>query len=67
MDEAPAHPHNVARGTFATVGGVVQPMPAPRYGDSVEQPRRLRREGEDGAAILAELGYSTIEIEELLS
>ena len=26
-----------------------------------------RREGEDGAAILAELGYSTIEIEELLS
>ncbi len=30
-DEAPAHPHNVARGTFADVGGVVQPAPAPRF------------------------------------
>ncbi|MDD2545372.1 MAG: CaiB/BaiF CoA-transferase family protein [Burkholderiaceae bacterium] len=30
-DEAPRHPHNVARGTFATVDGVVQPAPAPRF------------------------------------
>jgi len=30
-DEAPQHPHNVARGTFANVGGVVQPAPAPRF------------------------------------
>jgi alpha-methylacyl-CoA racemase len=29
--EAPNHPHNVSRGTFATVNGVVQPAPAPRY------------------------------------
>jgi alpha-methylacyl-CoA racemase len=31
MDEAPAHPHNRARGTFVEVRGVVQPAPAPRF------------------------------------
>ncbi|GGL00113.1 CoA transferase [Sphaerisporangium melleum] len=30
LDEAPGHPHNAARGTFVEVGGVVQPVPAPR-------------------------------------
>jgi alpha-methylacyl-CoA racemase len=33
MEEAPDHPHNVSRGVFQTVDGVVQPAPAPRYGD----------------------------------
>jgi alpha-methylacyl-CoA racemase len=31
MAEAPAYPHNAARGTFAESGGVMQPAPAPRY------------------------------------
>jgi alpha-methylacyl-CoA racemase len=31
MSEAPGHPHNVARATFTTVGGTVQPAPAPRF------------------------------------
>ena len=31
MSEAAAHPHNVDRGTFIEVGGVVQPAPAPRF------------------------------------
>ncbi len=31
MAEAPQHPHNVARGTFVAVDGVVQPAPAPRF------------------------------------
>ncbi|MBX9797097.1 CaiB/BaiF CoA-transferase family protein [Sphingomonas sp.] len=31
LAEAPAHPHNVARETFVTVGGAVQPAPAPRF------------------------------------
>ncbi|MDA8269454.1 MAG: CaiB/BaiF CoA-transferase family protein [Actinomycetota bacterium] len=30
-DEAPTHPHNVARGTFVEVDGVVQPAPVPRF------------------------------------
>ena len=31
LSEAPLHPHNVARETFVTVDGVVQPAPAPRF------------------------------------
>jgi len=31
LDEAPKHPHNVARGTFVEVDGVMQPAPAPRF------------------------------------
>ena len=31
MTEAPGHPHNVARATFVTVGGAIQPAPAPRF------------------------------------
>jgi len=31
LSEAPQHPHNVHRGTFTEVAGVVQPAPAPRF------------------------------------
>ena len=31
LDEAPKHPHNVARQTFVEVEGVAQPAPAPRF------------------------------------
>lgn len=31
LAEAPSHPHNLARQTFVTVDGVVQPGPAPRF------------------------------------
>ena len=31
ISEAVAHPHNVQRGTFTDVAGVVQPAPAPRF------------------------------------
>jgi len=31
LAEAPGHPHNAARNTFVTAGGVVQPAPAPRF------------------------------------
>ena len=31
LDEAPKHPHNVARETFVEVAGVIQPAPAPRF------------------------------------
>jgi alpha-methylacyl-CoA racemase len=31
MEEAPSHPHNVARKTFVEVAGVVQPAPSPRF------------------------------------
>jgi len=31
LDEAPKHPHNVARQTFVEMAGVIQPAPAPRF------------------------------------
>jgi alpha-methylacyl-CoA racemase len=31
LTDAPLHPHHVARGTFVTVDGVLQPAPAPRF------------------------------------
>ena len=33
LADAPRHPHNAARGTFATIRGVTQPAPAPRFED----------------------------------
>ena len=37
--EAPRHPHNVARGTFITLDGVVQPAAAPRFSRTQAQTR----------------------------
>jgi len=31
LEEAPHHPHNLARGAFIDLDGVVQPAPAPRF------------------------------------
>ncbi|MDF8334062.1 CaiB/BaiF CoA transferase family protein [Novosphingobium cyanobacteriorum] len=31
LAEAPAHPHNAARGTFVEEGGMIMPAPAPRF------------------------------------
>ncbi len=58
MTEAPQHPHNAARGTFAEVGGAIQPMPAPRYSTTVvDAPRAAPVAGSDADAVLARLGY----------
>jgi alpha-methylacyl-CoA racemase len=58
MQEAVQHPHNVARGTFAEVGGAVQPMPAPRYSVTENAvPEAAPVVGADTAAVLAGLGY----------
>jgi alpha-methylacyl-CoA racemase len=61
--EAPAHPYNAERGTFAEVGGVVQPAPAPRFGRSaVGTPAAPPRPGADTDAVLSELGCGAAEI-----
>ena len=49
-DEAPRHAHNVARGTFATVDGVVQPAPAPRFSRTPPDPTHPVRAPEPGLA-----------------
>jgi len=55
LAEAPAHPHNEARGTFIELDGVIQPAPAPRYSATpTAAPRSTKA---DAAALLGELGY----------
>lgn len=48
MEEASAHPHMVARGTYAEIDGVVQPVAAPRFSvtapDLPEPPRKTAPE-----------------------
>ena len=66
LAEAPRHPHNVARGTFVTVGGVVQPAPAPRYSaTATDPPRATLPAGTDTDAVLEELGFAAGEVARL--
>jgi alpha-methylacyl-CoA racemase len=66
LTEAPEHPHNIARGTFTEVAGVVQPAPAPRFlstpGESRWPPPNPGQRGDEA---LADWGLSTDEIDEL--
>jgi alpha-methylacyl-CoA racemase len=66
MAEAPRHPHNAARGTFVERDGVTQPAPAPRF--SRTQPEiglAPASPGQDGAAALADWGWSQAGVEAL--
>ena len=66
LEEAPRHPHLVARETFVEHGGVTQPAPAPRFSRS---PGKIRSappsNGEHSEAVLADWGFSSDEIESL--
>ncbi|HLI45136.1 MAG TPA: CaiB/BaiF CoA-transferase family protein, partial [Acidimicrobiales bacterium] len=67
MAEAAVHPHNVHRGTFTTVGGVLQPAPAPRFSRSataIGSPPC--RPGEGGRAALTDWGVAEDRCGELL-
>lgn len=65
-EEAPHHPHNVARGLFVTTGEGLMPGPAPRFSRT---PGALAGEksppGAQTDEILAELGLSPADIEAL--
>jgi alpha-methylacyl-CoA racemase len=68
LDEAPKHPHNVARQTFVEVDGVTQPAPAPRFSASpgaiAGPPPAI---GADNRSALAAWGFSATEIDALRS
>lgn len=67
LGEAPVHPHNMARRAFLDLAGVFQPAPAPHYSETkLDRPDPPRREGQDGEAILAELGYGADLISKIL-
>lgn len=68
MAEAPAHPHNVARGTFATVHGVVQPSPAPRFSRTpAAAPELPAASGQQTTEVLLGWGFGRAEVDELLA
>ncbi|OJU91260.1 MAG: carnitine dehydratase [Burkholderiales bacterium 66-5] len=67
MNEAPEHPHNVARGTFVRPDGVLQPAPAPRFGRTPSAlPPKAPGTGEHTVALLEGAGYSPAEIQTLV-
>jgi len=66
-EEAVAHPHHRARGTFVTLDGVTQPAPAPRFSDTgaeIQSPPPVP--GEHSESALAAWGFSPDEIAALL-
>jgi alpha-methylacyl-CoA racemase len=66
LEEAPHHPHNVARETFITVGGHTHPAPAPRFSvTSPPEPEALASSGADTDSLLAALGYEAKAIADL--
>lgn len=66
MDEAPAHPHNAARGAFVTLDGVTQPAPAPRFsGTPNAAPAPAPAVGAHTDELLADLGRDADQIAQL--
>lgn len=66
LAEAPDHPHNAARGTFVTEGGIRQPAPAPRFSrtpGAVQGPPPAI--GEGGSAALADWGLGGARLDDL--
>ena len=65
--EASQHPHNVARGAFIEVDGVLQNAPAPRFSaTSPDSPDPPPSPGRDTKEVLSDAGYSADEIEQLI-
>jgi alpha-methylacyl-CoA racemase len=65
LSEAPVHPHNAARAAFTKVGDAVLAAPAPRFAATPGETGPLTEIGADSAAVLAELGFTGGELEEL--
>jgi alpha-methylacyl-CoA racemase len=67
MSEAAKHPHNVARGTFLELDGVLQPAPAPRFSATPgEVQRPPAHAGQHTAEILGEwLGADDAAVDKL--
>jgi len=66
LGEAPGHPHNVARGTFTKVAGVVQPSPAPRFSATPSSIcGAAPAAGQHADEILRECGYGDVDIADL--
>ena len=56
MEEAPSHDHNLARRSYISDGGLIQPSPAPRFMNTQTVMPRMWRRDSDRADILREIG-----------
>ena len=65
LEEAPKHPHNVARKTFVEIDGVVQPAPAPRF-SRTEPKVQTDLTKRDSKAALTAWGFSAADVEGLV-
>jgi alpha-methylacyl-CoA racemase len=64
LEEAPQHPHNVARKTFVEVAGVIQPAPAPRFSRTEPEIQGPPEEA-DAERALSRWGFSRDDIMKL--
>ena len=68
MVEAPAHEHNVARGSFVEVGGELQARPAPRFSATpTADPTPSTATGAHTREVLRDAGLEDAEVERLLA
>ncbi len=67
MEEAPRHPHNLARQTFIEVNGVTQPAPAPRFSRTPAGKPTPPTPGASGEDVLADWGFPADAIATLLA
>jgi alpha-methylacyl-CoA racemase len=64
--EAARHPHNMQRGTFTEVEGMVQPAPAPRFSRTAPGiDRPPPRPGQHTAEVLGDWGFSDADVAKL--
>ena len=67
-EEAPLHPHNIARDTFVKIDDVMQPRPAPRYSVSLtSDPVMPRISSTDTVDLLRSIGYDENLLSSLLA
>lgn len=63
LDEAPEHPHAVARSAFIDIAGTIQPAPAPRFSKTpAATPKPPPDRGADTDAVLRDWGVDTADL-----
>ena len=65
LDEAPQHPHNIARGAFMTVADTVLAAPAPKFSATPATAGDVTPAGHDSESVLGELGLTEAELSAL--
>ena len=68
MSEAAQHPHNVARGTYVDIAGVIQPAPAPRFSRTAPAvPTPPAHPGQQTREVLLDWGIPAERVDSLIA